>query len=163
MGTVKKASGKRSCHLSLGLRINIITVCGILVATIGMATLLYLSNSRVVLDFYKEQPKRAVISLYSQIDTDALDYIWKFVRSDEFRSVRAQAEQQRDEQILIDWMKKQPGVIIEAETPNTFYDDVLTHRIILENTIEISPATRPTDGFQVRYTKIAEKAQKPRI
>ena len=134
MGTVKKASGKRSCHLSLGLRINIITVCGILVATIGMATLLYLSNSRVVLDFYKEQPKRAVISLYSQIDTDALDYIWKFVRSDEFRFVRAQAEQQRDEQILIDWMKKQPGYMFEADSDHSLYDEVFYEVSVLQNT-----------------------------
>ena len=131
----KQAAGKKPHRFSLSLRINIITVCGILVATIGLVALLYRSNSRVVLDYFKDQTSNAAFSLFTQTYPDALDHFWEVVNGDEFKSVRAQAERQEDEQILIDWMKKQPGVIIEAETPNTFYDDVLTHQIILENTM----------------------------
>jgi hypothetical protein len=55
METKKHPTSKKTPFFSLSLRINIITVCGILVATIGLVALLYRSNSDVVLEYKNNQ------------------------------------------------------------------------------------------------------------
>ena len=79
METKKHPTSKKTPFFSLSLRINLVIVCGILVATIGMVALLYRSNSDVVLEYFKDQTSSATISLFTQTDPEAMDHFWKVV------------------------------------------------------------------------------------
>ena len=103
-------NGMRKRHrFGLRTKLNIVLTVCILLVSLGLVRTTYTVYSRKVDSFYLEQAGRAsrAVARYYIFD-DYVSYLRRSIDNDAFREVRERAAAANDEEILKEWMQRQP-------------------------------------------------------
>jgi len=114
---------KRSHGLSVSVKIYILIIAIILTVSAALVFTGYRTYSKNVDEAYYNRTRNAVSAGADFIPVDFLNHFWLAVQSEEFRRVKEEAIEVNDEEILVQWMRRQPGL----------YSDILTEKQLSED------------------------------
>ena len=100
-------------RVGLGTKLNILLVTCLLLIASGLVAITYSVYCDKVDSIYSAQVERALKDiLNNHLPSDYASNLRRMIETDEFRQVHARAVAANDEQIIKDWMLKQPSVSI---------------------------------------------------
>ena len=101
---------RKARRVGLSMKLNILLVACLLMIASGLVAITYSVYCRKVDSIYFAQAERALEDvLNNHIPWDYTAYMRRKIDTDEFREVRARAVATNDEQIIKEWMLKQPS------------------------------------------------------
>ena len=101
---------RKARRVGLSMKLNILLVACLLMIASGLVAITYSVYCRKVDSIYFAQAERALEDvLNNHIPWDYTAYLRRKIDTDEFREVRARAVAANDEQIIKEWMLKQPS------------------------------------------------------
>lgn len=108
-------NGKTPRRFSLGLKLNLLVVCMILLVTGGLVTITYQVQARRISEEYYKKAEEAAATGASLVSGDVFQFFRELTVSDEYRKVRQQAVEAQDEKILENWLARQVGALLDEE------------------------------------------------
>ncbi|MBR4501162.1 MAG: PP2C family protein-serine/threonine phosphatase [Clostridia bacterium] len=115
--------------ISLRTKMNVLLVTVILFVSFGLLGICYAVHSRAVDRYFIAEVDKAARAAVSDFASDSALYIRDAVISDEFRSVRAEAEKAGDESVLKEWMASRTSYMKEVPAGDfSLYD---SYQVIL--------------------------------
>ena len=117
-GTIRQKHG-----LSLSVKIYILIIVIIVTVSAALVFTGYRTFCSNVDKAYYYRVKNAVSAGSDFIPVDFLDHLWQAIRTEEFLQIKQEAADVNDEEILIQWMSKQPGLYADLFTKQELADD----------------------------------------
>ena len=117
-GKIKSIQG-----LSLSLKTYIFII--VIIATVSTALVLsgYYILFKNMEEAYNNRVRIAISEGIVFIPEEILDHFWQAIRSEEYLQVKKEAIEANDEEILIRWMRTQPGLYSEIFTEEELAED----------------------------------------
>ena len=118
--TKKSSKTKRSPRRrTMQFKLNALVIGNIVAVALGLMLISYYVFCQRVDEQYNASLELAADACANNIDAEEIEFFWKTIDSDEFRTVHDRAAEANDEQIIIDWLQSKPGwysVYFEEET-----------------------------------------------
>jgi len=96
--------------LSLSVKIYILIIVIIVTVSAALVFTGYSVFCQKIDEEYHSRSTRAVSAASEFLVTDFLDHFWQATQSEEYRQVKQKAVAAGDQEILLQWMRKQPGL-----------------------------------------------------
>ncbi|MBR2996800.1 MAG: hypothetical protein IKF45_08810, partial [Lachnospiraceae bacterium] len=133
MKTKEKKEGSR---FTLGLKLNLLIVCMILLVAGGLLLISYqVQANRITQEYYRraeEAAQNGTQLISGMIVSDFRD----IVSTDEFREVREQAARANNPEIIDEWLYHQKGALISEEE----FEQILSDESLTEEQVAYSSA-----------------------
>ena len=112
---VGKGESRKPRRFSLGLKLNLLVVIGILLSSLGVLSVIYSIHRRQIEQIYFDNAEHASLNASNIIDPDFIEWFWNEVNTEEFRSLREQAVRANDPGIIEEWMRNKPSAMGTGE------------------------------------------------
>lgn len=94
-------------RIPLSLKLNILIIGMILLVSSGLVAISYQTYCKKIDSIYFEQIERLARLCSSDVSGEFVDMLVDVVMTEEFQTVRAQAEEKQDPSVLLSWLKEQ--------------------------------------------------------
>ncbi len=116
---------RKAQRIGLGIKLNIMLIVCILVFALGFLRITYTFYCRKVDNFYYTKAEHVVRDIGNyHLPYNYTAHLRKMTDTDEFRQVRAKAVEANDEQIIRDWMLKQPSCDLIWRYPGIVFSEL---------------------------------------
>ncbi len=149
--TVKRENRKPR-RFSIGPKLSILIVIGILLSSFGVLAAVYYIHCRQIDKIYFDDAESSVLNVSNIIDPDCVEWFWGKINTDEFRSVHEQAVQANDPEMIEDWLQNQPSYLgIESVSLLDDYKYMFDLLLTVEESFPYSDIYIQRDQDQITY------------
>ena len=159
--TVKRENRKPR-RFSIGPKLSILVVIGILLSSFGVLAVAYYMHCRQIEKIYFDDAESSALNVSNIIDPYYVEWLWENINTEEFRSLHEQAVQANDPGIIEEWMRNQPSSLKIASL-NLLDDYKYTYDLLrtVEESFPYSDIYIQRDQDQITYYLIDPNSEDP--
>ena len=159
--TVKRENSKPR-RFSIGPKLSILIVIGILLSSFGVLAAVYYMHCRQIEKIYFDDAESSALNVSNLIDPYSVEWFWEKINTDEFRSVHEKAVQANDPEIIEDWLQNQPSYLgIEGVSLLEDYKYMFDLLLTVEESFPYSDIYLQRDQDQITYYLVDPDSENP--